>query len=372
VRFTSTEGEAIADVLDDRLAAGDPPDVAVLPQPALLARYARAGVLVPVDELVADEIGAFADVWQALGTVDGELYGVWFKAANKSLVWYSIAAFEAAGVVPPVRLDRFAAVAAAVATPSRPAFAVPDLAGDAWTYTDLFENLYLRIAGPDRYDALAAHRLAWTDPTVVETLEAMAALVGPGDVAASEAGSSFADAVGTVFSTSPTAAMVAEGDFVPGVAGERGAEIGIDVDVFSFPERDGDRRFVVGGGDAAVLLRSTAAGRALIRFLATPEAAEVWAARGGFLSPNEDVDLATYPDDTTRRIARALFDAGEGFRFDLSDLQPVAFGGTDDAALWTVLRAFAADPADPVGTARLLEAAASAAWRGEPEPTVTG
>ena len=50
----------------------------------------------------------------------------------------------------------------------------------------------------------------------------------------------------------------------------------------------------VGGGDAAVLMRPRPAGEELVRFLATAEAGEIWAARGGFLSPNEDVDLSLY------------------------------------------------------------------------------
>ena len=38
---------------------------------------------------------------------------------------------------------------------------------DGWTLTDLFENIYLRTAGPEKYDQLAKHEIKWTDPTVV-------------------------------------------------------------------------------------------------------------------------------------------------------------------------------------------------------------
>ena len=40
----------------------------------------------------------FAAVWKTLGTVDGKVYGVPFKGANKSTVWYSVSAFKNAGV----------------------------------------------------------------------------------------------------------------------------------------------------------------------------------------------------------------------------------------------------------------------------------
>jgi ABC-type glycerol-3-phosphate transport system substrate-binding protein len=157
--------------------------------------------------------------------------------------------------------------------------------------------------------------------------------------------------------------MVVEGDFIPGVvAGTTEAELAVDVDVFPFPEGRLGGRVVVGGGDVAVQMRRSDAGAALLRFLATGEAGEIWAARGGFVSANQDVDLTAYPDDTTRDIARALLEAGDRFRFDLSDLQPVEFGGTTNAGMWAALRDFLADPSDIAGTAARLEADAAAAW----------
>ena len=90
-----------------------------------------------------------------------------------------------------------------------------------------------------------------------------------------------------------------EGDFVPGVvAGTTPVEVGVDVDVFSFPGGESSDRFVVGGGDAAVLMRASPAGEALLRYLASADAAAVWARRGGFVSPNETLDLTAYPDAT--------------------------------------------------------------------------
>ncbi len=365
VTFTSTAGEDITAVLDRRLAADDPPDIAVLPQPGLLERYARARAITPIGDIVGDAVEAsWAPVWRRLGTVDGTLYGLWFKAADKSLVWYSLHAFERSGVVPPDDLEGLRRVARAVAADGMPAFSLTGDPSDAWTLTDWFENLYLHIAGPERYDALADHRLAWTDPSVGQALRAMASLLGP-DLTIRPAGddTTFPESVSGVFSTRPTAAMVMEGDFVPGVvAGSTHAEVGVDVDVFDFPSQSATDRYVVGAGDAAVLMRDSPAAGALLRYLASTDAAGTWAALGGFLSPNEETDLATYPDATTRRIARSLLEAGDGFRFDLSDLQPVEFGGTTGAGMWAELTRFVADPTDVEGTMARLEAAADAAW----------
>ncbi len=365
VTFTSTAGEDITAVLDRRLGAGDPPDIAILPQPGLLERYARAGAIHPIGGIVGDQVRAgWAPVWRQLGSVDGTLYGVWFKAADKSLVWYSLDAFERAGLVPPDDLEGLGRIARSLAAAGIPAFSLTGAPSDAWTLTDWFENLYLRIAGPERYDALAEHRLAWTDPSVGQTLREMAALLRPDDtIRAAGADTTFPESVTGVFSTRPVAAMVMEGDFVPGVvAGSTPAEVGVDVDVFDFPGRSASDRFVVGAGDAGVLMRESPGSHALLRYLASTDAATAWAALGGFLSPNEEVDLASYPDATTRRIARSLLEAGDSFRFDLSDLQPVEFGGTTGAGMWAELTRFIADPTDVDGTMARLEQEAAAAW----------
>lgn len=365
VTFTSTAGDDLAAVLDERHAEGDPPDVAVVPQPGLLRDLAGSGRILPIAALIGDVVERdWAPVWQRLGTVDGELYGVWFKAAHKSLVWYSIGAFERVGVVPPDDLAGLTTIVDELAAAGVAAFSVTGAANDAWTATDWFENLYLRLAGPDRYDALAEHRLAWTDPSVEQTLRVMGTLLAPANVAiAAGPDTTFAESAAAVFATDPAAAMVMEGDFVPGVVPTTTtADIGVDVDAFAFPGRNAADRYVVGGGDVVVLMRDTVGGAELVRFLATPEAATVWASFGGFVSPNESVDLTAYPDPTTRRIARSLIEAGDGFRFDLSDLQPVEFGGSSGAGMWLELARFAGDPSDITGTMERLEAAAARAW----------
>ena len=84
------------------IAGGSPPDVAVLPQPGLLHDLVGKAVLKPVDNLVGDTVkGDFASTWSKLATDAGKLYGVYFKAANKSTVWYNVKTFKAAGINKP-------------------------------------------------------------------------------------------------------------------------------------------------------------------------------------------------------------------------------------------------------------------------------
>lgn len=365
VRYTSARNR-VPDELAARLAAGDPPDVAVLPQPGLLRELAQAGDLVPLDAptraLVRD---TFPAAFQELGSSAGRLYGVWFKAADKSLVWYDVATFERLGEVAPGDLDGLMALADRLAVAGVPAFSAS--AQDGWTLTDWFENLYLREAGGQAYDDLAAHRTPWTAPSVVAALAQLERLLAPEHLAGGTAGAlstGFEDSVAAVFARPPRAAMVVEADFVAGVVTSRtDAELGIDADVFAFPAGASGEPGLVAGGDVAVLTRPSEAGAALMRFLATPEAAEPWARAGGFLSPNLLLDLDAYGDPVARAVARQVLEAGDGLHFDLSDLQPAAFGSAESVGLRAELRELLVHR-DPVRTAERLEAAADRAFAG--------
>jgi hypothetical protein len=241
---------------------------------------------------------------------------------------------------------------------------------DGWTLTDQFENLYLASAGPKKYDQLADHEIPWTDPSVTTALRSMGKLLQPQLVAGGAAGAlrtDFTASVRQVFTTPPTAAMVMEGDFVAGViASETNATVGRRAKVFAYPAATAtSAKPVIVGGDAAVLMRDSAAGRAFVEFLATPAAAAAWVERGGFISPNRNVPLRSYPDAVTRSIARQVIAAREGLRFDLSDLQPAAFGATAGSGLWQAFQDFLANPADVAGAAAAMEAGAVHAYAPE-------
>ena len=216
VTFTST-GDDIATVLRTRLQGGSPPDVAVLPQPGLMKDLASQNALKPIEAIVGKQVDAnWAKDWRRLGTVNNQLVGLFFKGANKSTVWYNVKAFEAAGVKAPSSFDELLKTAQTIKDSGVAPFSVGG--GDGWTLTDLFENIYLRQAGPEKYDSLSVHSTMWTDPTVKQTLSEMAKVLNPQLVNGSATGATFEQSVNNVFKAPPGAAMVIEGDFVPGVA----------------------------------------------------------------------------------------------------------------------------------------------------------
>ena len=350
-----------ATVLSTAVEGGNPPDIAALPQPGFMTDFAQRGALQPID-FAEDKIKeGYSQSWLDLGTVDGKLYGLFFKGANKSTVWYNVHAFEDAGVEPPSNWDDFIAAGDTLKASGVNPYSIGG--ADGWTLTDLFENIYLRTAGPEKYDQLTKHEIPWTDDSVKEALTEMGKVLQPDKIAggtSSALQTDFPTSVTQVFADPPKAAQVMEGDFVGGViSSETSAEAKTDFDVFDFPEINGSGPVVVGGGDVMVMFKDNPAARALMEYLATPEAAEIWAEKGGFSSPNKNVDAEVYPDELTKQTATALANA-EVFRFDMSDLMPGAFGSD---AMFTLLQDFLKNPDDVDGIAQKLESAAASAFK---------
>ncbi len=343
--------------------------MAILPQPGVLASFAGQGDLIPIEDFAGPLVDEnYAPSARVVGTVDGKLYAVWFRAAQKSTVWYNTQVFDDAGVEPPTTWDELLSTAQTISDSGVPPYSVGVDVG--WPMSDLFENIYLRTAGPDMYDQLAKHEIPWTDQSVKDALSKMSDVLGNSDdIAGGTQGALQTDFNGSVdqmFADPPAGAMLFEGNFVAGViTGETTAKVGTDADFFDFPSIDGSPPAVMGGGDLAVLLDDTPAGEELIKFLATPEAAEVWAGLGGYISPNKNVDISAYTDPVDQRAAQALIDVGDDVKYDMSDLQPTAFGATTGEGIWGILTDFVNDPSDVDGTAQQLEASAKAAYKQE-------
>ena len=360
-------GDDLPTILSTRVEGGDPPDVAVLPQPGLLKDLVAREALVPVDQAVADAMAAnFAPVWSDLATVDGTLYGVYFKASNKSTVFYRLDTFGELGLAPPATYEEWIGHSQTLVDNGFSPLAIGG--ADGWTLSDWFENIYVRTAGKDLYDQLTNHEIAWTDDSVKDAFAVMGQLLGNEDFIARGADGAlqmgFVDSVIAALGTEPEAVMVYEGDFVAGVAAaEAGTVAGVDFDFFPFPSIAGSPPAVMGGGDVAVALTDNPGAQALLEFLTTANGIQSWAATGGFISPNQALDLSVYPDDVSRRSAEILTSA-EVFVFDMSDLVPAALGGTAGAGIWGGLQNWLEDPADVDAVLEQLEAEAVAAFGG--------
>jgi len=187
------------------------PDIVMLPQPGLVAQH--RGDL----EAIPAELGdrGRARLWDELLVHDGTTYGVPFKTAHKSAVWYRPSAFKQVGLQPPklwpdwIELNRSLSLIGI-----RP---LSVAAGDGWVLTDFLENVLLGSA-PSTYRELAtaAQPRPSQQPQVAAALRLLGTMwSAPGALAGGVERSlvqQFPDAIVEVFGHR-RAAMVLASDF---------------------------------------------------------------------------------------------------------------------------------------------------------------
>jgi alpha-glucoside transport system substrate-binding protein len=360
-------GNDLPTVLATAVAGGHPPDMADIAQPGTVAQLAKQGKLKPITYAKSTINANFAPAWSQLGTYSGKLYALVFKAANKSVVWYNVPAFNAAGVKPPKTFSQLLSAAKVLKSSGTPAYSIGG--ADGWTLTDMFENIYLRTFGAAKYNALSAHKIKWTDPSVKTALTTMGKIVGDtGNLAGGTSGAlqyGFNDSVTNAFAQPPKAAMVFEADFVGGViTSSTKAKAKTGFNTFTWPAitPGANASGVEIGGDLFVTFRDTPAIRAFVRYLATAPAAEAWAKQGGFGTGNKNVPASICPDAITK-ATEAPIGTAKSVVFDMSDNQPPAFGATTGQGEWGLFQDFLKKPSDVSGIQKKLETAAAAAYK---------
>jgi alpha-glucoside transport system substrate-binding protein len=357
-------GRDLPTVLPVRVAAGNPPDLAALPNPGQMQEFARQGALVALDDLanLADHPAAFVD----LGTAEGHVYGIFIGADLKSLVWYNPKAFAVNGYEVPTSWPGLIALSDQIVADGGVPWAIGLESGAAsgWPGTDWIEDIMLRTAGPDLYDKWVNHEIPWTHPAVKKAWEYFGQIVNePGYVYGGPVGAltiNFGDSPAVLFDDPPGAYLHRQATFIQSfILGSDPDLVPVeDYDVFTFPPISpvfGNP--LLGSGDLIGVFNDSPEAKALADYLASAQAQEIWCGTLGKLGINVNVDPSVYPDPITARAAGMLAEA-EIFRFDGSDLMPAAVGS---GTFWSgVLDYISGIPLDTVLEA--IEASAQEAY----------
>ncbi|AYD88935.1 carbohydrate ABC transporter substrate-binding protein [Actinomyces sp. 2119] len=371
------------------------PDLAIVPQPGLVAELAEAGVLVALpDQVNANiEIG-WNRQWAQIGTYDGTAYAAPLMASVKSFIWYSPVAFAESGYEVPRSWADLEALTEQVVEDHPDGVVTPWCLGLAdgestgWTMTDWLEDTMLATQGPGPYDTWASHQSALDDPSAVRALTAVDDLVladghvdGGRQAAAArsveEAGSALLEGrclmlhASSSFETMlPEGTMVTDADGDSPVAystprdtedvgstGDAGsAEVpsqvpspaasptassasttvrtGAAVSAFLTPSADRSAAPVLVGSDYLVALAQGEAQAALMDYLTSAHWAQERASLGGVATAHQGVDASQIPSDVAQRATTLLQSRETTVRMDASDSMPAVVGA---GALWTDL-----------------------------------
>jgi alpha-glucoside transport system substrate-binding protein len=325
-------GRDLPAVLVTRLAAGNPPDVAGLPNPGQMKEFAQQGALVALDDLanLADQPAAFVD----LGTVDGHVYGLFVAADFKSLIWYNPKQFAARGYEVPTSWPALIALSDEIVADGGTPWALGLECGAAsgWAGTDWIEDIMLRTAGPDLYDKWVNHEIPWTHPAVKKAFEYFGQIVNaPGYVYGGATGALtifFGDSPAALFTDPPGAYLHRQASFIQSFMLDANPDLVAveDYNAFVFPPiSPAVGNPLLGSGDLVGVFNDTPEAKALANYLASAEAQEIFCGELGKIGVNKNVDPSIYPDPITAWAASTIAEA-ETFRFDASDLMPAAVG----------------------------------------------
>jgi len=324
----STRDQAL---LDTRVQAGNPPDIAFW-NVTQLEQY--QDFLVPMTDLGVHAEN-YADYWQEIGTVNGEWLGLPVKADPKTLIWYSPINFEAYGyTVPETWAELDALVEQMVADGNTP-WSLGMESGDAtgWTGSDFIQDILLVTQGPEYVNGIIEGTIPYDDAGVREAYEIYGkwAMDPTYTVGGAEGTVSigFQDAIYKVFSDPPEAMMVKQSGFAGGVVAEQypDLEYGTDYDFFGVPGAQG----LQGGSDWMMSFSDSPAVKALVAYLSSEKGGQMWAEVGFDITPNAAGENA-YTDVALQKKGALLANA-TGFTPDIGDTIPGGFGSAE----WTAI-----------------------------------
>ena len=327
-----------------RVEGGNPPEIAMYPQPGTVVELARSGKAIALEDLgfnIAELEATFGKYFMSLGEFNGKHYGMPTNINLKSMIWYPKKAFDAKGYKVPATWTELMALSDQMVRDGTSPWCVGFESGTAtgWPATDWMEDLMLRTAGPVTYDRWVTHQIPFTDPSVVRAGELFGqVLFTPNYVlggASNTTSINFGDAVDPMFANPPRCWFNRQANFIVSFFPET-AVAGVDYDWFPFPKVDQQGDAALFAGELSVVFKDTPAVRDFLeRFAGT----EVQCAQGkstdtSRISPNVNVGASCYANKQLADASRVLTAAlkAETARFDASDLMPSAVGS---GSFWT-------------------------------------
>ncbi|MBO1268973.1 ABC transporter substrate-binding protein [Arthrobacter cavernae] len=320
-----------------RAKAGNAPDVAIFPQPGLLADQARAGNLKPAPKTVSDLVDKnWSADWKKYGTVDGTFYASPMLANVKGYIWYVPKTFKDKGWEVPKTWDEMMTLTQKIADdkamkPWCAGFESGEATG--WPGTDWIEDVVLRAEGPEVYDQWVTHGIPFNDPKIVNAFNTTGKVLldsnyvngGFGDVR-SILSTGFAQAGQPVLDGQCTMHHQATFQAANWPAGTNVAPDG-DVWAFMAPPVDASKGVAItGGGEMIGAYKDTPEVQAYLAFMASADFANNRVKLGGAISANKGLDANNAGSELDKLSIQLLQDPKTVFRFDGSDLMPGAVG----------------------------------------------
>jgi alpha-glucoside transport system substrate-binding protein len=319
-------------LLDTRIQAGDPPDIAFF-NVVQLQQYADK--LVPVTDLGVNEanIPAF---WRDLGTVDGAWLGLPVKADVKSIIWYNPINFEAFGYQIPTTWEELDALVEQMVADGNVPWSMGLESGPAtgWTGSDFIQDILLVQQGPEYVMSIISGETPYNDAGVAQAYETYGKWAKDETYTVGGAQgtltTNFRDAIFDIVTDPPEAMMVKQSGFAGGEIAAEYPDLvaGTDYDFFPVPGLQG----LQGGSDWMMAFSDEPAVQAIFAYLSSDLGGQNWANEQFGLTTNS-AGLPLYDPETPLGKAAAMLAEATAFTPDIGDTIPGGFGTAEWAAI---------------------------------------
>ena len=321
-------------VIKTRVAAGNPPDLAGVPNPQLLSTFASQGKLTPLDGVL--DMSAlhqnYSQGWLDLGTYNGKLYQVYSWVSLKGLVWYNPKNFTAKGYQVPKTWQDLITLQGQIKSSGTTPWCIGLKSGgadDGWPGSDWLKEIVLSQSGPDIYDKWVAGKQKWTSSEIKSAFTTWGTILGSNDSnvfgGSNEITSaSFKTAGDGLFTSPPKCYMHNQASFITSFFTSDNPSVQPGTDFNFFPLPDVSSQFSgahVVAGDSWGLFHDTPQARSLLKYLTTADAQAIWVKAGGKLSPNKKTPLSDYPDALSKESAQILVGT-QIAKYDATDNMP--------------------------------------------------
>ncbi|SDK02988.1 glucose/mannose transport system substrate-binding protein [Sediminibacillus albus] len=225
-------------VLATRMQGDDPPSTFQVHGGAELNEgWVAADKMEPLNDFYEEQgwMDKFPQDLIDLVSKDGNIYSVPVNVHRGNVVFYNKQVFEENGVEVPTSYDEFIEVADTLQDAGVTPLALGDK--EAWTATQIFENILLGELGAEDYRNLWNGDIAFDDERVVAAAEKFKTVLGY--VNEDHASRNWQDAAQLV--GDGEAAMINMGDWAKGYfSNDLNLETNVDFGYFAYPETDGD------------------------------------------------------------------------------------------------------------------------------------
>lgn len=335
IQVIEQSARGVSQLVLANLAAGEPPDLAVMANAGELAAHARAGRLHPLDDLVPRD--RFPSSWTLpIGDGDGpeHSYAVPFKVNLKGLIWYNTRARPEPVPRTYPELERYVRDHGDGAAAW--CMGMGDGPNAGWPGTDVIEDLILHEHGHETYLRWAGGDLPWRSAEVRSAWERLRRVWADNAYGGRQVAllTDFADAGAPMFGRAQGCLLEHQASFMLSFyeryrnSSGGAARPGTDYDFFPFPPFP-DRSFSPprkAAIDMVAMFRRTEEAEKLIQWLAGAEAQRIWLQRtnGNAFMANPDADRDVQRrNEVASKIDRHI-DTAEVLCLDAADMMPAA------------------------------------------------